>query len=238
MKRTTLIRLLVLVVMIAAIALGVVYREHLTQQMLERLLGRLGLWGHAAYLLTWVVAPTLMLPGSILTLAAGALFGPLLGTIYTSLGSTTGATLAMLLARYLAGDWVTRRAGGHLGKIKAGVEEEGWRFVAFTRLVPLFPFNLLNYAFGITRIPLWVYVLTSWICMLPGTAGYVYIGYAAKEAAVGGTDVVRKLLWALAVFAVLVLLPLMLRRPRGRTPIRDVHYHGPMPGDIWARRRW
>ncbi|MBI3993806.1 MAG: TVP38/TMEM64 family protein [Candidatus Lambdaproteobacteria bacterium] len=237
MKRKTMIRLLVLLVLVAAIALGVVYRAQLTQEMLERLLGRLGLWGHLAFVLIWFVAPALMLPGSILTLAAGALFNPLLGTVYTSLGSTAGATLAFLLARYLAGDWVARRAGGTLGKIKAGVEEEGWRFVAFTRLVPLFPFNLLNYAFGLTRIPLWVYVLTSWICMLPGTAGYVYLGYAAKEAAVGGPDLVRKGLWALAVFAVLVLLPLMLRRVRRRPAIRDIHYHGPMPGDILARRR-
>jgi uncharacterized membrane protein YdjX (TVP38/TMEM64 family) len=113
---------------------------------------------------------------------------------------------------------VARKTGGTLARVKAGVEEEGWRFVAFTRLVPLFPFNVLNYAFGLTAIPLRTYVLTSWLCMLPGTAGYAYIGYAAREAVVGGEDLVRKGLIAISVFAALALLPIMLRRLRKKAP--------------------
>ena len=73
-----------------------------------------------------------------------------------------------MIARHLASDWVAARAGKGLGRLMCGVEEEGWRFVAFVRLVPLFPFNLVNYAFGLTQIRLSRYVVTSLLCMAPG----------------------------------------------------------------------
>jgi uncharacterized membrane protein YdjX (TVP38/TMEM64 family) len=79
-----------------------------------------------------------------------------------------GATLAFVIARYVASDWVAERSSDRLGRLMRGVEEEGWRFVAFVRLVPLFPFNLVNYAFGLTRIRLREYVLASLVCMAPG----------------------------------------------------------------------
>lgn len=214
MNRRNLSRLLLVAVLLAGIVVVTLNRDQLNQAAVEAWLARLGLWGHVVYVLIWLVWPPLFLPGAPLTLAGGALFGPLLGTVYTSIGSVGGATLAFLLARYLAGDWVARKTGGTLARVKAGVEEEGWRFVAFTRLVPLFPFNVLNYAFGLTAIPLRTYVFTSWLCMLPGTAGYAYIGFAAREAVVGGEDLVRKGLIAVSVFAALALLPIMIRRLR------------------------
>ena len=96
----------------------------------------------------------LFLPGSVITLAGGALFGPVWGTFYSLTGATAGAAAAFLVARYLASDWVHRKAGGWTKQLIEGVDKEGWRFVAFVRLVLLFPFNLLNYALGLTRIPL------------------------------------------------------------------------------------
>ena len=84
----------------------------------------------------------------------GALFGPLWGTVVNLVGGTLGAALAFLAARYLAADWVARRAGGRLRQVVEGVEAEGWRFVALVRLVPLIPFNLAKYALGLRRIPL------------------------------------------------------------------------------------
>lgn len=223
MNRRTLSRLLLVALLIGGIVLVTLNREHLNQAAVEAWLARLGLWGHLVFVLIWLVWPALFLPGAPLTLAGGALFGPLLGTVYTSIGSVSGATLAFLLARYLAGDWVARRTGGTLARVKAGVEEEGWRFVAFTRLVPLFPFNVLNYAFGVTAVPLRTFVFTSWLCMLPGTAGYAYIGYAAREAVVGGEDLVRKGLIAISVFAALALLPIMIRRLRKQAPEADAN---------------
>ena len=159
----------------------------------------------------------LFLPGSVLTLAGGALFGPVLGTVYNLTGATLGATLAFLIARYLASDWVSERAGGRVKQLIKGVEGEGWRFVAFVRLVPLFPFNLLNYALGLTRIRLLDYALASFIFMAPGALAYTYLGYAGREIAVGGEAIIRKGLLALALVATIAFasrIYLRVRRQR------------------------
>jgi F0F1-type ATP synthase membrane subunit c/vacuolar-type H+-ATPase subunit K len=103
---------------------------------------------------------------------------------------------------------------GRLREIKEGVEREGWRFVAFVRLVPLFPFNLLNYALGLTRLSVQTFALTSFITMVPGALAYAYLGDAGREAVSGGPDLVRKGLLALALVATVALLPSLLRRWR------------------------
>jgi uncharacterized membrane protein YdjX (TVP38/TMEM64 family) len=156
----------------------------------------------------------LFLPGSILTLVGGALFGPVWGTFYNLTGATLGAVLAFLIARYLAAGWVQARAGGLLGRLVQGVEAEGWRFVAFTRLVPLFPFNLLNYALGLTRIPFLHYLIASYLCMLPGALAYTWLGYAGREAAGGGEGLIQKGLVGLALLAGLAFLPRLIARLR------------------------
>lgn len=149
------------------------------------------------------------------TLAGGLLFGPLWGTILNLIGATLGATAAFLVGRYLAGDWVRRRAGPRLERLVAGVEAEGWRFVAFVRLVPLFPFNLSNYALGLTRIPLTHYVLAALVCMAPGTLAYTWLGHAGREAATGNATAIRYALIALALLAAIAFLPRLVRRLRG-----------------------
>jgi uncharacterized membrane protein YdjX (TVP38/TMEM64 family) len=118
-----------------------------------------------------------------LTLGAGAYFGLAWGTLYVSIASTLGATAAFLIGRYLARAWVSRQIEGNakFEAIDDAVEKEGWRLVALTRLSPAFPFNLLNYAYGLTKVPLLSYVLASWIAMIPGTVMYVYLGSLAKS---------------------------------------------------------
>lgn len=197
-----------------SIALVVTYREHLAVEALQAQLAQLGAWGPLALIALWLVAPVLFVPGAPITLAAGALFGPLLGAVYSLIGATGGATLTFLLARYAGAEWVERRAKGRLAQLKSGVEAEGWRFVAFVRLVPLFPFNLLNYALGLTRIRLAEYVLATLVCMIPGAAGYAYLGYAGREALTGAEGWVRTGGIALGVLAALVLLPWMVRHWR------------------------
>ena len=130
------------------------------------------------------------------------------------LGSVSGATLAFLVARYLAREWVEKKAPGIIKRVMEGVDAEGWRFVAFTRLVPVFPFNLLNYALGLTRIPIAAYIIASAVCMMPGIAGYVYLGYVGREALVGGEDLIKKIAWGVGIFAALVVLPFFIRRLR------------------------
>ena len=127
-------------------------REYWSIDAVKQWVLSLGVWGPLGFGVIYALATVLFIPGSALTLAGGALFGPWWGTFYNLTAATIGATLAFLVARYLAGDWVERRTVGRLLKLKQGVEGEGWRFVVFVRLVPLFPFNLLNYALGLTRI--------------------------------------------------------------------------------------
>jgi uncharacterized membrane protein YdjX (TVP38/TMEM64 family)/rhodanese-related sulfurtransferase len=171
-------------------------------------------------MLIYALTAVLFIPGSVLTLAGGALFGPVLGTIYNLTGATLGATLAFLIARYLASDWVDKKTGGRVKQLINGVEGEGWRFVAFVRLVPLFPFNLLNYALGLTRLRLLHYIIATYLFMLPGAIAYTYLGYAGREAVAGGEGMIQKGLLALALLAVIAFLPRLIGNLR-RGPMME-----------------
>ncbi len=210
-------RLLLALALAAGIALAVIYREHLDTAALTAWIASAGWAGPLVFMGIYAIATVLFLPGSLLTLAGGALFGPLWGTLYNLAGATLGAGLAFLVARYLAADWVQARSGGILKRLVTGVEAEGWRFVAFTRLVPVFPFNLLNYALGLTRIPFPAYLLASATCMLPGALAYTWLGYAGREAASGGEGLIQKGLIALALLAALAFLPRLVARLRQQT---------------------
>jgi uncharacterized membrane protein YdjX (TVP38/TMEM64 family) len=144
----------------------------------------LGLWGAVLFVLVYIVATVLFVPGSVLTLGAGALFGVGLGSALVSVGATLGATAAFLVGRYVARDWVAKKIEGNaaFAAIDRAVAAEGWKIVGLTRLSPAFPFSLLNYAFGLTRVSLRDYVLASWIGMMPGTVMYVYLGSIARAA--------------------------------------------------------
>jgi uncharacterized membrane protein YdjX (TVP38/TMEM64 family)/rhodanese-related sulfurtransferase len=208
------VRLLLVLALAAGIALALVYREHLDAAALTGWVAAAGAAGPLVFMAVYALATVLFLPGSLLTLAGGALFGPVWGTLYNLIGATLGATLAFLIARYVAADWVQARAAGIGQRLVQGVEAEGWRFVAFTRLVPLFPFNLLNYALGLTRIPFVQYLLATAVCMLPGAVAYTWLGYAGREAAAGGEGLVQKGLIALALLAALAFLPRLVARVR------------------------
>lgn len=207
--------------LVGAIVLGVAFREELDAAALETWVASAGPAGPLLFMALYALATVLFLPGSVLTLAGGALFGPLWGTLWNLTGATLGAALAFVVARYLGADWVERRAGPRLKRLNDGVASEGWRFVAFVRLVPLFPFNLLNYALGLTRIPFVPYLAATWIFMLPGALAYTYLGYAGREAAAGGEDLIQKGLIALALLAAVAFLPRLLAELRAR-PMLEV----------------
>ena len=148
----------------------------------------LGPWGPVFFIVFYILATLLFLPGLIPTMAAGVLFGVIQGTLLVSISSISGATLAFLTGRYLAREWVAAMIRGNqkFEAIDAAVAQEGWKIVGLTRLSPVFPFNLLNYAFGLTQVSLKHYFLASWIGMLPGTVMYVYIGSLAGDLATLG----------------------------------------------------
>jgi uncharacterized membrane protein YdjX (TVP38/TMEM64 family) len=137
-----------------------------------------GLVGVVVYFVAYVAATLLLLPGSILTAGAGLAYGPLWGTVLVSPVSVVAATLAFLLGRGIAREWVTRRIAQHprFGAIDEAIGDSGFKIVLLLRLSPIFPFNLLNYALGLTRVSLRDYVLASLLGMLPGTFLYVYLG--------------------------------------------------------------
>ena len=177
----------ILQIIALGIVLFVVAKElHLQDRLKQGLdwVGQLGPWGPVIFIGLYIVATVLFVPGSALTLGAGALFGVAWGSVYVSIGATLGATAAFLVGRYLARNAIAKKIEGNarFAAIDKAVANEGWKIVGLTRLSPVFPFTLLNYAFGITQVKLSHYVLASWVGMMPGTVMYVYVGSLAKAA--------------------------------------------------------
>jgi uncharacterized membrane protein YdjX (TVP38/TMEM64 family) len=145
----------------------------------------LGIWGPVFVAVFYIVACVLLLPGSILTLGAGFLFQVFKGTITVSVGSTLGACAAFLVGRTIARNWIAAKVSKNdkFAAIDEAVAQQGFKIVLLTRLSPVFPFNMLNYAFGLTKISFWKYALGSWIGMLPGTVMYVYFGAGLRSLA-------------------------------------------------------
>lgn len=175
-----------LVVMLIALAIAFDLRSNLQNLLLE--IGELGPLAPVIFVVAYIFACVLFVPGSVLTLGAGILFGVVMGSVYVSIASTLGATAAFLIGRYFARGAVSRKIEGNdkFAVIDAAVGREGWKIVGLTRLSPVFPFNLLNYAYGLTRVKLRDYVLASWIGMMPGTVMFVYIGALIGDLAAVG----------------------------------------------------
>ncbi len=137
----------------------------------------LGWLAPVAFIIIYNIATLLFIPGSLLTLKGGCLFGLLWGSVYVFIAATIGATFAFLVGRYISRNWVCQQIGKNpkFQAIDKAVAKNGFKIVFLTRLSPIFPFNLLNYAFGVTRVSLKDYILGS-IGMIPGTIMYVYMG--------------------------------------------------------------
>ncbi len=178
-------------------------------------IAELGPVGAAVFVAVYIVACVLMVPGSVLTLGAGAIWGVGWGTAIVSISSTLGATAAFVVGRYLARNWVAKKVAGNekFESIDSAVGREGWKIVGLTRLSPVFPFNLLNYAFGLTKVGLRDYFFASWAGMLPGTVMYVYLGSVAGSLATagasdsGGADMGQ---WALRIIGLLATVGVTL----------------------------
>jgi len=202
---------------------------------LQSAVGELGVWGPSIYGAAYVVAALLFVPGSALTLAAGALFGPLWGTVVVSVSSTVAAAIAFLIARYLARDAIARSASRYpkFAALDEAIGQGGPKIVAMLRLSPAVPFSLGNYLYGLTSIRFWPYVLASWLFMLPGTFMYVYLGHVGQVglSAAAGTQTKRTPgEWALLVVGLLatvvvtVYVTRLARKTiRERTRIQDTN---------------
>lgn len=203
---------LLLAVIVAVIVAGVLLRDEFSREALERHIAALGIWAPLVFMAGYALAAVAFMPGLIFTIAGGALFGPWLGTLYSLVGASAGAVLAFIGARYVAADWVASISGRRLERLQHGIDREGWRFVAFVRLVPVFPFNLLNYALGLTRIGLLPYALTTFVCMTPGALAYAWVGHAGAEFIAGGRGAIQAALLALGLIVAVAFLPRFVRR--------------------------
>jgi uncharacterized membrane protein YdjX (TVP38/TMEM64 family) len=231
-KASTVVRLAVVALLLAAVAAGLTFlplKEHLGS-VVQWVHGQ-GAWGPVVLGAAYIIACVLFVPGMILTLGAGFLFGPVLGTVTVSIASVLGATAAFLVGRYLARDWIERKVQAYpkFRALDRAVAGQGFKIVLLVRLSPVFPFNLLNYGFGLTKVSLRDYVLASWIGMLPMTILYVYLGSAANKAAMSLTDlfdegieggVAEQVLYGLGLVAAIVVAIFVTRI--ARRALRDV----------------
>jgi len=186
--RGKLLRLLIfLCVVIALFVLGGIYRAQVGEHFIAAIkwIDSLGPLGPILFGVIYILACVLLVPGSVLTLGAGLAFGVVWGTVTVSIASTLGACAAFLVGRTVARGWIEQKVAGNpkFAAIDEAVGREAFKIVLLTRLSPIFPFNLLNYAYGLTRAPLGSYLLASWLGMLPGTLMFVYYGSAIGEVA-------------------------------------------------------
>src|SRR6266487_1029056 len=202
--KSAIARLVALIVIV--IALFLVMKFLPVQQWLRTFsdwVGQMGVTGIFIFIGVYVVATVLLAPGAILTIGAGFAFGLWKGFLAVSAGSTLGAALAFLVARFVARDKVEAIAqrSGKFRRIDEAIGKEGAKLILLLRLSPVIPFNLSNYFYGLTGVRFWPYVLVSWIGMMPGTFLYVYIGVAGKAAvsATAGAEAARhsREYWAL-----------------------------------------
>lgn len=193
----------------------------------------LGPWAPLLFILLYVLACVLLVPGSVLTLGAGAVFGVWRGSVLVSVAATLGASAAFLIGRHLARRAVERRvaANSAFAAVDEAVAREGWRIVLLTRLSPVFPFTLLNYGFGVTRVTFREYFLASWLGMLPGTVLYVYLGAVAGELAGAGSRARSPAEWALLGLGLLatVAVTVVITRIARRALAQRLHPAPPAP---------
>jgi uncharacterized membrane protein YdjX (TVP38/TMEM64 family) len=192
--------------------------EEIDFGMLETRFQSFGVWGYLLFVITFVALAMFPFPSTFWVLLGGSLFGPWLGTALSVVSATIAAMLAFVVGRYLGRDYVRTHAGPRSRRVLRGVEAEGWRFVAMTRLIPVFPFAPTNYAFGLTGIRLRTYVGTTAIALIPNLAAYTWLGHATRQAIIGVENLIQLLLVAVALVALLLFLPGFIRRLRNHEP--------------------
>lgn len=218
MKNRTAAKVVILVLFLLSIVLFERYtglENYLDPERLRTWILDFGLWGPIIYILIYSIVPSILIPGTPLTIAGGILFGPVYGSIYTAIGATIGASVAFLIARYLARELIVRLLKKHekLNILDKEVERQGWKIVAFTRLIPIFPFNLLNYAFGLTSIRFGHYVLASFIFMLPAIIAFVVFSSSFLDLLTGKAS--KEFLIGIILIVIISVIPIVYRKIKG-----------------------
>ena len=227
-KRPWLKLLVILVVLVVAILLirqSGVFEGSLRDQVmrLDAFFQGLGFWAPLVFMVIWIAACVFLLPGLPVSIAGGLIFGAVWGSVWTTIGANLGAAAAFLVGRYAARDmvagWVQKNKS--LKKIDEGVERQGWRMLMITRLVPIFPFNIQNYVYGLTKIKFSTYVLVTLPTMIPATIAFNFAAGSAREVILAGgqPEAVKKTVLYLAIaavfFVLLSLIPSWVKKRSG-----------------------
>lgn len=214
------VKLIVFAILVVAIIslfkfTGVGY--YFSREFISTFLEKIGAWAPIGFIAIYATGTILGVPGTILTLLGGVIFGPILGTILVVTGATIGASGAFFVARVLARDFVEQKFGSAawFKKFDKGIEREGLFFVLFVRLVPLFPFNGINFASGLTKIKFRDYLIGTGVGIIPGSFVFVYAASTAAEAATEG-KLSPKLFVALLLLGFLAIVPILYKKYRAK----------------------
>lgn len=199
-------RLKNLLLLAVAAGLLLLFRDSVSASQIHQWVNTAGIWAPLMFILVFIVGAVLVLPSSLFMLAAGALFGPVLGSLYSVIGASLSALLTFLITRYLLAERIRTSTGAWSDRIISGVEKEGWRFVAFTRLVPIFPFNLVSYAFGLTHIKTLPYLIATSVFIIPGSVLFTYLGHTGFTTLTGVQNQLPHSLISLAAILVVFVL--------------------------------
>lgn len=203
-RRLSLLIKLGIVALIVLIGVGIKYSGinfgALSPEKIETFIKSLGIWGPIAYMLFYVVRPLVLFPAGLLTAIGGAVFGPLLGTVYTVIGATGCALWEFLVARYVGREWIKKKIGHHIQKIDTHLEKHGIWTLLLIRLIPNLPYDVQNYGLGLTKIGFGSYAVGTFFGIIPGTFAFCYLGRSLFEGNVG------KILIAALIIAGLILL--------------------------------
>jgi uncharacterized membrane protein YdjX (TVP38/TMEM64 family)/Fe-S oxidoreductase len=217
-KRGSALKLAVFLLFLAVVIVTVKatgISRYLEQETLRAWIGGYGALAPIIYMLFYTVAPALFLPGLPITIVGGILFGPFWGVVYTITGATAGACIAFLISRYLAREWVEGQLKSpRWRRLDQGVEKHGWKVVAFTRLIPLFPFNLLNYAFGLTRIGFRQYAIATFVFMLPACIAFIVFSSSLLDLIRGKVSLTFVVGFVLVILV--SILPIFYRRYKAK----------------------
>ena len=210
------------VIAVAAIAAGIILLfktgaiEYLKdREMMEAFIDGFGIWGPLVYIVSYVVVTITGISAVPMTIVGGLLFGPVFGVIYTVIGAGIGLSISFLIARYVARGFIERKFGNTeaFKKIDEGVKNQGWFILATTRLIPIFPFGIQNYVYGLTSIGFLQYSILSTIFIIPGTSVYVILAgavAAGDKAKAGKLAIIASLIF----FAITVITKIVAKKAK------------------------
>lgn len=209
-KYKTLLGLFLILLIIILFYIGI--KSHMDLKMFQAFLNKLGMAAPIVFIFIYAIGPVFFIPITPLSITSGILFGPFWGTIVSLLGANLGATTTFVISRYLLKDWIDQKSSERVNIMQKKVQEEGWKFVSVSRLIPVFPFNIQNYIFGITNIDLKTFFFASILGLIPGTFAYTYLGYLGKNAMFGDQNATFKIIIPVALIVFISLIPYVMAK--------------------------